>query len=75
MGSGTAVKWPVGLGARGNAGVAGLVQQTPGGIGYVELAYAKQNNLPYAFMKNGAGEFTEPTIEATAPRRRRGNDP
>ncbi|HST03837.1 MAG TPA: phosphate ABC transporter substrate-binding protein PstS [Chloroflexia bacterium] len=66
VGSGTAVKWPVGLGARGNAGVAGLVQQTPGGFGYVELAYAKQNNLPYAFMKNGAGEFTEPTIEATA---------
>lgn len=66
VGSGTAVKWPVGLGARGNAGVAGLVQQTPGGFGYVELAYAKQNNLPYAFMKNGAGEFVEPTIEATA---------
>jgi phosphate transport system substrate-binding protein len=66
VGSGTSVKWPVGLGARGNAGVAGLLQQIPGGIGYVELAYAKQNNLPYAFIKNGAGEFVEPTIDATA---------
>jgi phosphate transport system substrate-binding protein len=66
VGSGTSVKWPVGLGARGNAGVAGLVQQTPGGIGYVELAYAKQNDLPYAYVKNSAGEFVEPTIEATS---------
>jgi phosphate transport system substrate-binding protein len=65
VGSGTSVKWPAGLGARGNAGVAGLVQQTPGGIGYVELAYARQNNLPYAFVKNSSGEFIEPTIEAT----------
>lgn len=65
VGSGTSVKWPVGLGARGNAGVAGLIQQTPGSIGYVELAYAKQNDLPYAYIKNGSGEFIEPTIEAT----------
>jgi phosphate transport system substrate-binding protein len=66
VGTGTSVKWPAGLGARGNAGVAGLVQQTPGGIGYVELAYAKQNNLPYASVKNGSGEFVEPTVDATA---------
>ncbi len=65
VGKGTSVKWPVGLGARGNAGVAGLVQQTPGGIGYVELAYATQNKLPYAFIKNGAGEFIDPTLEST----------
>jgi phosphate transport system substrate-binding protein len=66
VGKGTSVKWPVGLGARGNAGVAGLVQQTPGGFGYVELAYATQNNLPYAFVKNGSGEFIEPTLDSTA---------
>jgi phosphate transport system substrate-binding protein len=65
VGKGTSVKWPAGLGARGNAGVAGLVQQTPGSIGYVELAYALQNNLPYAFIKNPSGEFIEPTLDST----------
>lgn len=65
VGKGTSVNWPVGLGGRGNAGVAGLVQQTPGGIGYVELAYAVQNKLPYASVKNAAGEFVEPTLEST----------
>ncbi len=65
VGKGTSVNWPVGLGGRGNAGVAGLVQQTPGGIGYVELAYANQNKLPYAFIKNAVGEFVEPTLEST----------
>ena len=65
VGKGTSVKWPAGLGARGNAGVAGLVQQTPGSVGYVELAYAIQNKLPYAFVKNGVGEFIEPTLEST----------
>src|SRR5438477_12659332 len=65
VGKGTSVKWPVGLGARGNAGVAGLVQQTSGGIGYVELAYATHNKLPYASIKNGAGESIEPNLEAT----------
>jgi phosphate transport system substrate-binding protein len=65
VGTGTAVKWPVGLGARGNAGVAGQVQQTTGGIGYVELAYAEQNKLPYALIKNTAGEFIAPTLDST----------
>jgi phosphate transport system substrate-binding protein len=56
------VQWPVGIGAKGNEGVAGQVKQTPGSIGYVELAYAKQNSLPYAHVKNAAGQFVEPTI-------------
>lgn len=59
---GKEVKWPVGLGGKGNEGVAGQVKQTPGAIGYVELAYAKQNGLAYANVKNAAGEFVAPTI-------------
>ena len=58
------VKWPVGLGGKGNEGVTGLVKQTPGAIGYVELAYAKQNKLPYALIRNAAGQFVAPTIES-----------
>lgn len=65
VGKGTSVNWPVGLGGKGNEGVAGQVKQTPGGIGYVELAYATQNKLPYAFIKNQAGEFVEPTLDST----------
>jgi phosphate transport system substrate-binding protein len=61
-GKGKEVAWKVGLGGKGNEGVAGQVKQTPGSIGYVELAYAKQNNLPTAHVKNKAGEFVEPTI-------------
>jgi phosphate transport system substrate-binding protein len=57
VGKGKEVKWPVGLGAKGNEGVAGQVKQTPGAIGYVELAYAKQNKLPIAAVKNQAGKF------------------
>ena len=64
VGKGTAVNWPVGLGGRGNAGVAGLVKQTPGAIGYVELAYAKQNNIQYALLKNKAGNTVDATIDA-----------
>lgn len=64
VGKGTSVKWPVGLGAKGNEGVAGQVKQMPGTIGYVELAYADQNKLPYAFLKNQAGRFAEPTLDA-----------
>ncbi len=48
VGKGTAVSWPVGLGGKGNAGVAGQIKQSPGAIGYVELAYAHQNKLPFA---------------------------
>jgi phosphate transport system substrate-binding protein len=61
-GRGKEVSWPVGLGGKGNDGVAGQVKQTPGGIGYVELAYAKQNNLPFASIRNAAGNFVEPSV-------------
>ena len=63
-GKGKDVKWPVGLGGKGNDGVAGIVKQTPGAIGYVELAYVKQNKLPYAEVKNAAGQYVSPTIES-----------
>lgn len=66
VGKGTSVNWPVGLGGKGNEGVAGQVKQTPGTISYVELAYAEQNKLPYALLKNQAGQFVEPTLEATS---------
>ncbi len=55
-GKGTALKWPVGLGAKGNEGVAGMLRQTPGAIGYVELIYALQNKITYGSVKNAAGE-------------------
>ena len=61
-GKGKELKWPVGLGGRGNDGVSGQVKQTPGTIGYVELAYANQNKLPVAKVKNAAGQFVAPTI-------------
>jgi phosphate transport system substrate-binding protein len=63
-GSGTAVKWPVGLGGKGNEGVAGLVKQTPGSLGYVELIYAKNNGLEYAVIKNKAGKFISPDLKS-----------
>jgi phosphate transport system substrate-binding protein len=63
-GKGKEVKWPVGLGAKGNEGVAGQVKQLPGAIGYIELAYARQNHLPYAYVLNAAGEFVAPTIQS-----------
>jgi phosphate transport system substrate-binding protein len=62
VGAGSAVNWPVGLGGKGNEGVAGLVKQTPGSIGYIELAYAVQNNMPYAKMQNKAGKWINPSI-------------
>ena len=61
-GKGKSVQWPVGLGGKGNEGVAGAVKQTPGTIGYVELAYANQNRLPAALIKNASGAFVAPTI-------------
>jgi phosphate transport system substrate-binding protein len=64
VGKGKEVKWPTGIGAKGNEGVAGQVKQTPGAIAYVELAYAKQNNLPYASIRNQAGQFVSPTVES-----------
>lgn len=65
-GKGKELQWPVGLGAKGNEGVAGQVKQTPGAVGYVELAYARQNALPYASIKNAAGAFVAPTIESVS---------
>ena len=64
VGRGTSVNWPVGLGGKGNEGVTGLVKQTPGAIGYVELIYAVQNKLPVASIKNEAGKFVEPSLES-----------
>jgi phosphate transport system substrate-binding protein len=60
------VKWPagVGLGAKGNEGVAGQVKQLPGAIGYVELIYANQNKLPFADLKNASGNFITPSLDS-----------
>jgi phosphate transport system substrate-binding protein len=63
-GVGTAVKWPVGLGGKGNEGVAGLIKQTPGSVGYVELIYAKSNQLEYASILNKAGKFITPDLKS-----------
>jgi phosphate transport system substrate-binding protein len=65
VGKASAVNWPAGLGGKGSEGVAGLVKQTPGGITYVELAYAKQNGMAYANIQNKSGKYIAPTIEAT----------
>jgi phosphate transport system substrate-binding protein len=64
VGKGKEVKWPVGLGAKGNEGVAGQVKQSPGAVGYVELVYAKQNNLPIAALQNRAGQFIIASVPA-----------
>ncbi|MGB7925471.1 MAG: phosphate ABC transporter substrate-binding protein PstS [Pyrinomonadaceae bacterium] len=64
VGAGTSPNWPVGLGGKGNEGVTGQVKNTPNTIGYVELAYAVQNNLPVALIKNRSGSFIEPTLES-----------
>jgi phosphate transport system substrate-binding protein len=66
VGHGKSVNWPVGLGGKGNEGVAGVVKQTPGAVGYVELAYAKQNNMTVASLRNREGHFVLPTLEATS---------
>jgi len=65
VGKASAVNWPAGLGGKGSEGVAGLVKQTPGGITYVELAYAKQNGMAFANIQNKGGKYIAPTIEAT----------
>ena len=64
VGKGVAVQWPTGLGANGNVGVAQQVKDSPGGIGYVELTYAKQNHMAYADLKNAAGHYVAPTLES-----------
>ncbi len=66
VGRGNAVRWPTGLGARGNEGVTGQIRLTPGAIGYVEQVYARQNNFPMARVRNRSGEFVRPSIEAVS---------
>lgn len=64
IGAGTAIEWPVGIGAKGNEGVAGNVMQTRGSIGYVEYAYAKQNRMTHVAMINKAGKIVQPSLES-----------
>jgi phosphate transport system substrate-binding protein len=66
VGMGASVNWPVGLGGKGNEGVAGQIKNVKNSIGYVELAYAHENKLPYASLKNASGSFVEPTIKSTS---------
>lgn len=65
VGKGMSVSWPVGLGGKGSEGVSGLVKQTPGAIGYVELSYATENKLPVSQIKNQAGSWVDPTPAST----------
>jgi phosphate transport system substrate-binding protein len=64
VGTNTSVNWPTGIGGKGNEGVAGQIKQTPGAVGYVELIYAVQNKMPYADVKNSAGNFVKPSLES-----------
>jgi phosphate transport system substrate-binding protein len=64
VGVSTSVNWPVGVGAKGNEGISGLVRQTPGAIGYVELVYALQNKIPYGSVQNKAGQFVTASLES-----------
>jgi phosphate transport system substrate-binding protein len=64
VGKGTSVKWPIGLGGKGNEGVAGSIRQLQGSIGYVELIYAVQNNIAYGSVKNAAGNFMKASLES-----------
>ena len=65
VGAKTSVQWPVGIGAKGNEGVAGMVRQMEGAIGYVELIYAEQNKITYGSVKNVSGEFVKASLEST----------
>jgi len=64
-GKGTSVKWPVGVGGKGNEGVAGMIRQLPGSLGYVELIYAVQNKIPYGSVRNSSGQFIKASLEST----------
>ena len=75
VGVATSVTWPVGLGGKGNEGVAGMVRQTPGSIGYVELIYALQNKIAYAPVKNAAGDYVNASLDLGRRRRRHRQDP
>src|SRR5262249_51732149 len=66
VGKNTSVNWPTGVGGKGSEGVSGQVKQLPGAIGYVELAYATQNKLPVASLKNAAGKFVAPSPESVS---------
>lgn len=66
VGNGTSVNWPAGLGGKGNEGVAALVKQTPGAVGYVELIYAASNNIPYGAVKNPAGTFVKADLASVS---------
>ncbi len=63
-GKGTSVKWPVGLGGKGNEGVAGMIRQMQGGIGYIELIYAVQNKIDYGLVKNSSGTFVKASLDS-----------
>jgi len=64
-GKGSAINWPAGIGGKGNDGVAALIKQTPGAVGYIELAYALQNQMAFADMQNKSGNFITPTVAST----------
>jgi phosphate transport system substrate-binding protein len=66
VGKNSAVKWPGGMGQKGSEGVSGMVRQTPGAFGYVELIYASSNKIPYGAVKNAAGKFLKATPEAVS---------
>lgn len=65
VGKGTSVKWPVGMGAKGNEGVAGMIRQMDGAFGYVELIYALQNKITFGSVKNAAGNFVKASLDST----------
>ena len=64
-GKGTSVKWPVGVGGKGNEGVAGMIRQLPGSLGYIELIYALQNKINYCSVKNSSGQFIKASLDST----------
>jgi phosphate transport system substrate-binding protein len=66
VGTNTSVNWPVGLGGKGNEGVAGLIKQTPNSLGYIELIYAVQNNISYGSVKNSAGTFIKASLASVS---------
>jgi phosphate transport system substrate-binding protein len=66
VGKGTSVNWPVGLGGKGNEGVAGLIKQTPNSIGYIELIYAIQNSIPYGDVQNSSGVFVKASLASVS---------
>lgn len=65
VGKSTSVKWPVGVGGKGNEGVAGMIRQLPGSVGYIELIYALQNKIPYGSVKNSSGQFIKASLDST----------